>query len=103
MARDEERPTMENCTTKEWKELMSPGEAVGELSDRLEALEAALGLEENPTVDNLFMIAALSLETLSHELWQLQKKDESLTGSPESKHRGNVAGPLFTHRDKGAE
>jgi hypothetical protein len=92
---------MENCTTTEWKELTSPGEAVGELSDRLQALEAALGLEENLTVDNLFMMAALALETLSHELWQLQKKDESLSGSPESKR--NVAGPLFTHRDKGAE
>jgi hypothetical protein len=94
---------MENCTTTQWKELTSPGEAVGELSDRLVALQDRLELypPEYVTVDNLFMVAALALETLSHELWQLQKKDESLSGSPESKR--NVAGPLFTHRDKGAE
>jgi hypothetical protein len=74
---------MENCTTKELKELMSPGEVVGELSDRLQALQDRLELypPENLTVDNLFMMAALSLETLSHELWQLQKKGESWSGS----------------------
>ncbi len=94
---------MANSPTEQWKELTSPGEMVGELSDRLVALQEALGLEANLTVDNLFIVAALSLETLSHELWQLQKKDESWSGSPESKQRSNVAGPLFTHRDKGAE
>jgi hypothetical protein len=60
---------------------MSPGEVVGELSDRLQALQDRLELSDYLTVDNLFMMAALSLETLSHELWQLQKKGESWSGS----------------------
>jgi hypothetical protein len=72
---------MENCTTAELKELTNPGEVVGELSDRLQALQDRLELSEHLTLDNLFMMAALSLETLSHELWQLQKKGESWSGS----------------------
>jgi hypothetical protein len=65
------------------KELMSPGEVVGELSDRLQALQDQLELypPDYLTVDNLFMMAALSLETLSHELWQLEKKSGSWSGS----------------------
>jgi hypothetical protein len=72
---------MENSPTEPLKELMSPGEIVGELSDRLQALQDRLELSDYLTVDNLFMMAALSLETLSHELWQLQKKGESWSGS----------------------
>jgi hypothetical protein len=85
MMRDHELKgaAMENCTTEQLKELMNPGEIVGELSDRLQALQDRLELypPQYLTVDNLFMMAALSLETLSHELWQLQKKGESWSGS----------------------